>query len=530
MFNLNLFGIDEVQLKSQIQRLLFLLILLIVLWNPLYTLLLLGAGFVARKNKRYKRYYMMFLVLAIVVYAGLIGYYPMETFIMESLQDYLLPLPPARMITSLCLTLAVTYFDFGSVDSWMIQEEKQRQKQIFSEKEELSFENRSHIFCAGTTGAGKTTLLIKFIYSSLRNNEPIYIISGKRSGDKGSLLEFVKKLAKVYKRKLYIVSMNEKEKERVSYNPFKDWQIIEIADALCNASEFTEPHYQQNLSCWIKVICECMKIAGIEFSLRSIVDFMVFENFRALIQDLLKKKKIIEEAAINYLDYEDIAKIAASSRARFLNILLGEGKEVIGGKNGISATDVHKENAILFVDLDSFSYTDYTKIIGAFFINDMRHIVVNSTEAGNKRIVMDELATYVTKQIMPLFSQSRSYGYQLIVATQSIADLDEISPVFSERLMENCGQYGILQLNSAEDAERISKIIGTTISIETTRKSTGMHLHYSADGSKKVVNAFKIPPDMIKELQALQVLFYDKKEPEKVKKIELKYGLEGLIG
>ena len=528
MFNLNFFGIDPVQLKSQVQRMLLFLILLIVLWNPLYTILLLGVGFFARNNKRYKRYYMMALVLGIVVYAGLIGYYPMESFIMESLEEYLSPLPPIRMIVSMCLTLAVTYFDFGSVDSWMIQEEKQKQKQIFSDKEELSFENHSHIFCAGTTGAGKTTLRVKFIYNSLKNNEPIYIISGKRSGDKGSLLEFVRKLAKVYKRKLYIVSMNEKEKDRVPYNPFKDWKIIEIADALCNASEFTEPHYQQNLSCWIKVICECMQKAEIEFSLRAIVDFMIFENFRALVQELLKRKKITEDEALAYLDYEDIAKIAASSRARFLNVLLAEGKEVMGGKKGISASDVQKENAVLFVDLDSFSYTDYTKIIGAFFINDMRHIVVNSTEAGKKRIVMDELATYVTKQIMPLFSQSRSYDYQLIVATQSIADLDEISPVFSERVMENCGQYGILQLNSADDAERISKIIGTTISIETTRKSTGMHLHYSADGSKKVVNSFKIPPDMIKELKTLQVLFYDKKEPEKVKKIELKYGLEGL--
>lgn len=525
MFNLNnLFGIDFVQVKSQIQRIILVVILLVFLWNPLYTLVLLGIGFLVRNHSKYKHYYMVALIVGIVAYACMLSFFPMESLFMDSVKEYLMPLPPVRMIASMVMALIFTYTEFGTVDKWMIEEEKMKQKQIFSSKETINFDNRSHVFVAGTTGSGKTQLLLKYIRESIRNNEPLYIISGKGSGDKGSLLEAVKEIADVYNRKLYIVSMNENEKDRVPYNPFKQWKIIEIADALCNATEFTEPHYKQHLSCWVKVICECMKMANIPFSLPAILDFMIFDNFRALIQELLKKRKITEDEAADYLAYEDIARIASTSRARFFNLLLAEGKEVIGGGNAICASDVKEENAILFVDMDSFSYTDYTQVIGAFFINDMRHIVAHTTDAGKKRIVMDELSTYVTSQIMPLFSQSRSFGYQLVVATQSISDLDELSPVFAERVMENCGQYGILQLNSANDAERVSMIIGTTISVETTRKSTGMQLHYTADGSKKVVNSFKITPDRIKELKLLEVLFYDKKEPEKVKNIKLKYG------
>lgn len=526
MFNWNIFGIDSVQIKSQIQRTLLFLMLLIILWNPLYTILLLGIAFFVRKNAKYKRYYLVALTIELVVYAGLSGYYPLESYIMESVSDYLLPFPPVRMMASICITIASMLFEWGSVDNFMIEAEKNRQKEIFSPCEELSFDDHSHIFVAGTTGTGKSQMLLKYIHQSIKNNEPVYIISGKRSGDKGSLLECVKTMANIYRRKLYIVSMNEEEKDRVPYNPFKEMKIIEVADALCNASRFSEEHYKKSLSCWIKAICECMKLAEMDFSLPAIVDFMVFDNFRVLVNELLRRKKISEREAISYLDLESTAKEAFGSRARFLNILLGEGKEVVGDSKAICASDVQRENAILFLDMDSFSYTDFTQDIGAFFINDMRHIVARSTDEEKKRIIMDEISTYATKDMDTLFSQSRSFNYQMIVATQSISDLEKVDPTFAETVLENCNQYGILRLNTPKDAEHMSNVIGTKMAVETTRKSTGMHLHYTADGSKKVVNEYKIPPDKIKELKKLELLFYNKDEPDVVKKIKLKYGWE----
>lgn len=517
--------IDLVQLKSELQRaILFTTVALIVL-NPIYTIALLVIGIIVRNNVVYKKYYMMVLVVGIIGYAFATGMSREIYVVPVSWEEYILPTPPLRMIASLVITLICTYFDFGSVDMWMIADERRKQKLIYSPNEQLTYDNRQHVFIAGTTGSGKTQLIERYIKNSIQAGEPLYIISGKGSGDKKSLLDDVREMCSVYHRKLYVVSMNPRQTDRVAYNPFADWGIVEIADALCNASEFTEPHYQQHLSCWIKAVCECMKLAGISFCLDSILVFMNFNNFRVLVEKLKKEKKLTDEQVERYLSYEDISKIAQTSRARFINIMLGEGKEVVGGAQDISAVDVRKEKAILYVDMDSFAFADFTKIIGAFFINDMRHLISTEEDAGTaKRIVMDELSTYVTPQIMPLFSQSQSFGYQMVVATQSISDLDEISPVFAERVMENCGQYGILQLNSANDAERISLIIGTVMTVETTRKSTGMQLHYTADGSKKVVNAFKVTPDNIKELKPLDVLFYDKKAPDKVKMIHMKYG------
>ena len=128
-----------------------------------------------------------------------------------------------------------------------------------------------------------------------------------------------------------------------------------------------------------------------------------------------------------------------------------------------------------------------------------------------------------TEALLPLFSQARSYGYQVIISTQSIADLENISETFAERLLENCGQYLVLQLNSSKDAETMANIIGTRRVIETTRKSSGSMLDSSAAGTKKVVHEYKCPVDDLKELRPLQAIYYNKHTPDIVCKVTIPF-------
>lgn len=517
---------NSLELQEKLQRVVILLALLCTLWSPVYTFILLGIGFAIRNNAEKRKFYTVVLIALLVVCAMVFDLEDVSYVFPNSIQSYFLEFMPIRMMASIVITIICLYFAFGSVDSWMIIQEKRRREKIYIPDAKLEFNNRSHVFIAGTTGSGKTQLINRYIKDSLKNKEQLYIVSGKCSNDSNSLLDDVISMCNLYGRKLYIVSMNPQRKNRTPYNPFKKCKVTQLADMLVNASEFTEPHYKYSLSTWVKSVCELIEYADMDFSLEKIIFFMNYENYYQLCKKLLKDKIITDEKANEYLSYKDIATVANSSRARFLNILLGEGKEILGNDHAISAKDVREENAVLYVDLDSFSYNDFTSIVGAFFIDDMRNLISSEPNRNPKRIIMDELSSYVTEQIMPLFSQSRSFGYQMVVATQSIADIQQISDKLAIRIMENCGQYGILQLNSAEDAEMICQIIGTEVSVETTRKSTGNHLHPTADGSKKVVNSFKVSPDAIKELQSLEVIFYDKKKPSHAMKIKMKYGWE----
>lgn len=64
---------------------------------------------------------------------------------------------------------------------------------------------------------------------------------------------------------------------------------------------------------------------------------------------------------------------------------------------------------------------------------------------------------------------------------------------FAERVLENCGQYAVLQLNSSQDAEIMANKIGTYESIETTRKSNRIFLDASGAGTKKIVHEYNVP-------------------------------------
>ena len=517
---------DKIMIKQKIRELSAILIIIGMIAAPLYTGGLLIGALYYKRNAESKRNYMIALtagLIAIIMYAMVYG---MDVYKLTVL-SWLLGLDTARGIIVIISAMLFCSVDYSkTADDWLVEEEQKKTTNLFSRTSKVDFQNRTHIFIAGTTGAGKTTLLLQYICDSMEKGEPLFILSGKNgTNDPFSLLNVVKKLAEKYGRALHIVSTNLEEPLRKSYNPLKNMTVVELADALCNASEFTEPHYKYCLTTWVKAIGECLKIMDIPFSLRAIVDFYDWDSFLQLLKAIREQEKLTDDQVQEYLKLEDICKTAALSRSRFMNLLFGEGAE-IWTEDGICAQQCREKNAVLFCDLDSFRYSDFTATIGKFFASDIRNVISSEKNPEQtKRVVMDELSAYASEQILPLFNQSRAYGYQIIVATQSIADIRAISDDFAERILENCGQYGVLQLNSATDAEVMAKIIGTRAVIETTRKSQGDFLDKAAAGSKKVVNQFKVSPDEIKELRPLEAIFYSKKEPDKIQFIELKHVL-----
>ena len=150
-------------------------------------------------------------------------------------------------------------------------------------------------------------------------------------------------------------------------------------------------------------------------------------------------------------------------------------------------------------------------------------IATQCPDGWRRLIIMDELGAYATEQLMPIFAQARSQGFQIIVATQSIADLSAVSESFAERVLENCGQYVVMRLNSATDAETMANIIGTKASVETTHKSAGILLDADGAGTKKVVREYKVSPDTIKELPPLHAILYDKQEPANIKMLKVPF-------
>ncbi|MDD3138645.1 MAG: TraM recognition domain-containing protein [Lachnospiraceae bacterium] len=518
---------DKVHARQTIQKIFIISIILGFLASPIYMLMFFSLFLIFNFIKPFQEFnkYLGYFLIMIAALSVIFAYSSGVAFIPSSLGEWLATFNSVRVTYCAIVSLVCSIFHFGNVDMWLVEDAIKKEEESYTNRDMVPMDNYSHVFVPGTTGSGKTTLLMYYIEDSIKKNDPLFIVSGKNGhAEEGSLLNKTKELAKKYKRPMHVVSLNVNDPDREYYNPFKDFLISETSDCIVNATHFSEEHYKYSLACYIKRLVQCLKLADIEVSISSMIDFYKYSDFLKLVEKLYIEKKLTDHEKKEILNEDDIADIAQASRGRFLNLLLGEGADVLCPEGAVSASDAREDGSIFFLDLDSFSFMDFTTAIGAFFVSDMRHVIANEKNPKlHKRIILDELSVYASEQIIPLFNQGRSRGYQVIPATQSISDLNAVSDTFAERILENCNQYAVLRLNSAEDSETMSKIFGTKYAVENTRRANGAFLDAEGTGSKKAVKNFKVSPDAIKELKALNLFYYDKDDTKSVKKIELEY-------
>ena len=415
---------------------------------------------------------------------------------------------------------------FVPSDQMLLERSEQERQARQIHLDDIPIEHRTHIAVLGTTGSGKTTALMRYVAHAMEHNQRLYIVSGKNGTDDNySLLNQVKRLAQARGYQLLLVSLNEREPMRQPYNPLAEMSPTEAADALTAISEYTEPHYKAVTTSWLKAICECLIAAGTPLSLNAICEYYDYSALNGLLTKLCKAGTITKEDVVRYRSLAKIAEEASLSKSRYANLLMGEGASLFGnGLDCCCASQVKDSKTIFFLDLDSFRYEDFTRSIGKLFIADLRHVI--SVEADfnqEKDVILDELGSFATEQLLPICAQARSYGYQLIVASQSIADLEAVSDTFTERLMENCGQYCVLQLNSAKDAEFMANLFGTFTTTETTYVSLDQRLGDGVKGTKRLVHEYRISPDEIKGIPPLTAFFYNKRRPDVVYKVKVPF-------
>lgn len=415
---------------------------------------------------------------------------------------------------------------FAPSDQMLLERSEQERQARQIHLDDIPIEHRTHIAVLGTTGSGKTTALMRYVAHAMEHNQRLYIVSGKNGTDDNySLLNQVKRLAQARGYQLLLVSLNEREPMRQPYNPLAEMSPTEAADALTAISEYTEPHYKAVTTSWLKAVCECLIAAGTPLSLNAICEYYDYSALNGLLAKLYKAGTITKEDVARYRSLAKIAEEASLSKSRYANLLMGEGASLFGnGLDCCCASQVKDSKTIFFLDLDSFRYEDFTRSIGKLFIADLRHVI--SVEADfnqEKDVILDELGSFATEQLLPICAQARSYGYQLIVASQSIADLEAVSDTFTERLMENCGQYCVLQLNSAKDAEFMANLFGTFTTTETTYVSLDQRLGDGVKGTKRLVHEYRISPDEIKGIPPLTAFFYNKRRSDVVYKVKVPF-------
>ena len=434
--------------------------------------------------------------------------------------DNLFLIAPDRIFIAAAYGIWFIYYGHlisEGIEDWVIDEKKKQNDDLIPPGK-FNYSCRDHMLLFGTTGSGKGITLNHLIKDALRRGQYLIMVSAKlASTDPYSQLEYIRKLADKYSRKLYVVSMDPTVEDACAYNPFKYINRTEMQNALANMIQTDSHFYKNNFVAWVLSIFKVIRAAGEEVTLAKILEMYEYKNYVSYIKRMAEEGSISDPARFITQKVKRYATTAENDSAN-LDMIYDAGEEVFSGSSDdgtISIKDAIKENAIIYFDLNGVSAKAATSLIGACITAEIQHVAMEYKDPEmEKTVILDEASFYISEMFVSCFALARSAGYKFIVSTQGPSDLrgpQDDDRILSQ-LINNANQYGILRINSPKDAEEAGNLIGTVMQSENTRRADG--IEYEGTGSIKAVPVMAANPNTIKNLRKREMIYYEKTEDE----------------
>ncbi|MCL6478857.1 MAG: type IV secretion system DNA-binding domain-containing protein [Peptococcaceae bacterium] len=385
-------------------------------------------------------------------------------------------------------------------------------KQVILSDSELN----QHCALLGTTGSGKTTTILNFVESAVTRNIPLIFIDGKGAQD---LVVKVKSICEKYGRKFYLFNMHG---ESMHYNPLRHGNISELKDKLISLTEWSEEHYKKVAERYLQLVFRCMSITEEKIDLSKAFYYMIPDNLAILARRIenTEARNTILESIDQFSDLQLhglAARLAVMAESEIGHLFMDNNDD-----NTIDLCRIINDNAVVLFTLDSLSYPEYSRLLGRLIITDIKSV---ATKQKEKKIyaIFDEFNVFASDAVVDLVSKSRSFGFHVIIGTQSLSDLERAGgPALAEQVIENCNTYIIQRQNSAVNAEKLANMIGTKDSYETTYQVKSLFKLKTGVGSMRQTREYIVHPDLIKRLKTGEAILVRKTEGFKVDKIKVR--------
>ncbi|MEH7451194.1 type IV secretion system DNA-binding domain-containing protein [Gottfriedia acidiceleris] len=436
----------------------------------------------------------------------------------------------------------------------------------FKERVSLnSNELNYHMLATGGTGTGKTTLIASLMEAALQQDKPIIFVDGK--GERKSMLEF-KSLCEAYGKNVYLFSEMDHLTYNPIKNGTPTETRDKLMSLFSFSSEGDGAYYTDIASRYLQLVVKLIDEAGEKREIQTIAKLTNFKELNEFfkehsIQEEIEEEievEVDEEVVVGKIDHaslddelsgfitpsepkvETLKKTVVEKRRRSITKLqegmrhiktildqefpeeivegcltrlkmqLGEllesdlGHLFIESEKGIDLQKITDNNDVVIFSISGSRYADYIRKIGKMIILDVNSLVAYRQVKGRKSIfgVYDEFSAYADRRIVDIVNKSRSAGFECIISTQTLSDIDAVDPVMTEQIISNCNILATGRVNSSKDAERIAKVFGTYSDQEITQQIQKKypHLRYEAEmGTVRNVERFKANPSEIKNLQ-----------------------------
>jgi type IV secretion system coupling TraD/TrwB family protein len=355
----------------------------------------------------------------------------------------------------------------------------------------------------GSPGSGKTVTLSAIGSAYASEGFPVVAVDPK--GDP-AWREGLREAADSWGRRFYCWSPDGD----LNYNPLGQGEPSEIADKALAAEEFTEPHYLRQAQRYLSVELHAMKAAG-EWpaSLTNLVAYFDVDDLELL---AARAGVETEESVVAYLDslsqrsrhelhgVRDRLAVLAESK-------LGPRLEPRAGRE-VDLAEVLSEGGLAYFQLDADQLPLLSQMLAASLVVDLVTLT-GRLQGGTTRglVLIDEFAAVATDEVSRLLGRSRSAGISVVLATQTLADLERTRGEAPETLRKQVLSQVDFVISHRQPepvaAETLAFMTGTRPSWAVTRRVTGGYLGKHSgqrEGSRTREREFIRHPDEFKRL------------------------------
>ncbi|CAN7648516.1 type IV secretion system DNA-binding domain-containing protein [Peribacillus frigoritolerans] len=449
-------------------------------------------------------------------------------------------------------------------------------ERVVLDSKELNY----HMLATGGTGTGKTTLIASLMESALQQEKPVIFMDGK--GERKSMLEF-KALCEAYGRKVYLFSEMDDLTYNPIKNGTPTETRDKLMSLFSFSSEGDGAYYTDIASRYLQLVVKLIDEAGVPREIKTIAKLTNYKYMSEFFREHSSQVEIEEEFEVEVEEEVIVEKAASASqdddlsgfittsvpkkamvkktviekRTRSvtkleegmqhikkvlddefpeeivegcltrLKMQLGEllesdlGHLFVESETGIDLQKITDHNDVVIFSISGSRYADYIKKIGKMIILDVNSLIAYRQAQGRKSIfgVYDEFSAYGDRRIVDIVNKSRSAGFECIISTQTLSDIDAIDPVMTEQIISNCNIIATGRVNSSKDAERIAQVFGTYSDREITQQIEKKYprIRYEAKmGTVRDVERFKANPSEIKNLQIGEIFINRKMVEEDV--------------
>ncbi|MCM3413219.1 type IV secretion system DNA-binding domain-containing protein [Metabacillus litoralis] len=434
-------------------------------------------------------------------------------------------------------------------------------------KERVTLESKElnyHMLATGGTGTGKTTLIASLMESALQQEKPVIFMDGK--GERKSMLEF-KALCEAYGRKVYLFSEMDDLTYNPIKNGTPTETRDKLMSLFSFSSEGDGAYYTDIASRYLQLVVKLIDEANVPRDIQTIASLTNVKYMNEFFKKHSIQEEIDEEVEVDVEEKmvtgqasasgdDDLSSFGAPTKPkmktikktvlekrtrsvtkleegmqRIKNILdnefpedivegcltrlkmqLGEllesdlGHLFVESEKGIDLQRITDNHDVVIFSISGSRYADYIRKIGKMIILDVNSLVAYRQAKGRKSIfgVYDEFSAYGDRRIVDIVNKSRSAGFECIISTQTLSDIDAVDPIMTEQIISNCNVIATGRVNSSKDAERIAQVFGTFSDREITQQIEKKYPHtrYEANmGTVRDVERFKANPSEIKNLQ-----------------------------